>query len=208
MRQSCLSLGMLVWCRVHFNRLLMYNSLSFSVHMATGRSFIFWAVSLTGVFPSCLPISSLCYRCHDFSFPCPPCPPDPGICTHSHNAADTNMPACNTQFSWPMALNKQNPWGLAWVSLIQFYMWHLCENSRVRKHERNQCEAKHDQDVAREKRWRIAWNVRNSSFRWLLQLWCGRSMHMKGSKECYILGQKHNLQIFGVISFVKLQNNT
>ena len=31
-------------------------------------------------------------------------------------------------------------------------------------------------------------------------------MHMKGSKECYILGQKHNLQIFGVIPFIKPQN--
>ena len=31
---------------------------------------------------------------------------------------------------------------------------------------------------------------------------------MKGSKERYLLGQKHNLQIFGVIPFVKLQNDT
>ena len=35
-----------------------------------------------------------------------------------------------------------------------------------------------------------------------------RSKHMKGSKERYLLGQKHNLQIFGVILFVKLQNDT
>ena len=28
-----------------------------------------------------------------------------------------------------------------------------------------------------------------------------------GSKERYLLGQIHNLQIFGVISFIKLQND-
>ena len=33
-------------------------------------------------------------------------------------------------------------------------------------------------------------------------------MHKKGSKECYLLEQKHTLQIFGVILFIKLQNNT
>ena len=37
-----------------------------------------------------------------------------------------------------------------------------------------------------------------------------RSEHIKGSKEHYLLGQKHNLQIFKVIpaSAAKLQNNT
>ena len=34
------------------------------------------------------------------------------------------------------------------------------------------------------------------------------SKHIKGSKERYLLGQKHNIQIFGVIPFVKLQNDT
>ena len=34
------------------------------------------------------------------------------------------------------------------------------------------------------------------------------SKHIKGSKERYLLEQKHNLQIFGVIPFVKLQNDT
>ena len=33
-----------------------------------------------------------------------------------------------------------------------------------------------------------------------------RPKHTKGSKECYLLG--HNMQIFGVIHFIKLQNNT
>ena len=35
------------------------------------------------------------------------------------------------------------------------------------------------------------------------------SKHIKGSKERYLLllGQKHSLQIFGVIPFVKLQND-
>ena len=33
-------------------------------------------------------------------------------------------------------------------------------------------------------------------------------LHIKGSKERYLLGQKHNLQIFGVTPFVKLQNDT
>ena len=36
----------------------------------------------------------------------------------------------------------------------------------------------------------------------------GRSKHMKGSKERYLLEQKHNLQMFGVIPFIKLQNDT
>ena len=31
---------------------------------------------------------------------------------------------------------------------------------------------------------------------------------MKGSKERYLLGQKHNLQIVGILSFIKLQNVT
>ena len=31
---------------------------------------------------------------------------------------------------------------------------------------------------------------------------------MNGSKERYLLGQKYNLQIFGVIPFIKLQNHT
>ena len=31
--------------------------------------------------------------------------------------------------------------------------------------------------------------------------------NMKGSKERYVLGQKHNLQIFGVIPFIKQQLN-
>ena len=31
---------------------------------------------------------------------------------------------------------------------------------------------------------------------------------MKGSKERYLLGPKHSLQIVGVIPFVKLQNDT
>ena len=31
---------------------------------------------------------------------------------------------------------------------------------------------------------------------------------MKGSKERYLLAQNHNLQIFGVTPFVKLQNDT
>ena len=35
-----------------------------------------------------------------------------------------------------------------------------------------------------------------------------RSRHIKGSKESYLFRQKHNLQIFGVIPFVKLQNDT
>ena len=34
-----------------------------------------------------------------------------------------------------------------------------------------------------------------------------RAKRIKGSKERYLLGQKHNLQIFGVIPFVKLQND-
>ena len=44
--------------------------------------------------------------------------------------------------------------------------------------------------------------------------WCNllihvvRSKHTKGLKECYLLGQKHNLQMFGVIPFVKLQYDT
>ena len=33
--------------------------------------------------------------------------------------------------------------------------------------------------------------------------WC-----LKGSKECYLTGQKNNLQIFRVVPFVKLRNNT
>ena len=35
-----------------------------------------------------------------------------------------------------------------------------------------------------------------------------RSKHIKGSKERYLLGQKHGLQIFRVIPLVKLQNDT
>ena len=35
-----------------------------------------------------------------------------------------------------------------------------------------------------------------------------RSKHIKGSKERYLLGQKYNLKIFGVIPFIKLQNDT
>ena len=31
---------------------------------------------------------------------------------------------------------------------------------------------------------------------------------MKGSTERYLLGQKHDLQIFGETPFVKLQNDT
>ena len=31
--------------------------------------------------------------------------------------------------------------------------------------------------------------------------------HIKGSKERYLLGQAHNLQIFGVFPFIKLQND-
>ena len=31
--------------------------------------------------------------------------------------------------------------------------------------------------------------------------------HIKGSKERYLLGQQHNLHIFGVIPFIKLQND-
>ena len=34
-----------------------------------------------------------------------------------------------------------------------------------------------------------------------------RIKHIKGSKESYSLGQKHNLQIFRVIPFVRLQNS-
>ena len=34
------------------------------------------------------------------------------------------------------------------------------------------------------------------------------SKHIKGSKERYLVGQKHNLQIFEVIPFIKLQNDT
>ena len=34
-----------------------------------------------------------------------------------------------------------------------------------------------------------------------------KSKHIKGSKERYLLGQKHNLQIFGAIPFIKLQND-
>ena len=36
----------------------------------------------------------------------------------------------------------------------------------------------------------------------------GTPKQIKGSKERYLLGQKHNLQIFGVIPFIKLQNYT
>ena len=32
--------------------------------------------------------------------------------------------------------------------------------------------------------------------------------HVKDSKERYLLGQKHNLQIFAVILVIKLQNDT
>ena len=32
--------------------------------------------------------------------------------------------------------------------------------------------------------------------------------HIKGSKECYLLGQKTNTQIFGVTPSIKLQNDT
>ena len=35
-----------------------------------------------------------------------------------------------------------------------------------------------------------------------------RSKHIKGSKEHYLLGQKHNLPNVGVIPFIKLQNET
>ena len=35
-----------------------------------------------------------------------------------------------------------------------------------------------------------------------------KSKHIKGSKERYLLGQKHNLQIFGVTPLIKLQNDT
>ena len=35
-----------------------------------------------------------------------------------------------------------------------------------------------------------------------------KSKYTKGSKERYLLGQKHNLQIFWVIPFLKLQNDT
>ena len=36
-----------------------------------------------------------------------------------------------------------------------------------------------------------------------------RSKHIKGSKErLFIITQSHSLQIFGVIPFVKLQNDT
>ena len=42
----------------------------------------------------------------------------------------------------------------------------------------------------------------------LLNLY-NRSKHTKGLKERYLLGgEKHNLQIFGVIPLVKLQNDT
>ena len=34
------------------------------------------------------------------------------------------------------------------------------------------------------------------------------SKHIKDSKERYLLGQNHNLQIFAVIHFIKLQKNT
>ena len=32
-----------------------------------------------------------------------------------------------------------------------------------------------------------------------------KSKHIKGSKERFLLGQKHNLQIVGVIPFIKLK---
>ena len=35
-----------------------------------------------------------------------------------------------------------------------------------------------------------------------------RSKKIKESKERYLLGQKRSLQIFGVMPFVKLQNDT
>ena len=35
-----------------------------------------------------------------------------------------------------------------------------------------------------------------------------RSKHITDSKERYSLGQKRNLQIFGVIPFIKLQTDT
>ena len=34
------------------------------------------------------------------------------------------------------------------------------------------------------------------------------SKHIKSSKERYLVGQKHNLQILGWIPFTKLQNDT
>ena len=34
------------------------------------------------------------------------------------------------------------------------------------------------------------------------------ALNFKGSKERYLLGQKHSLQIFGVVRFVELQNDT
>ena len=34
------------------------------------------------------------------------------------------------------------------------------------------------------------------------------SKYRKSSKESYVLGQKQNLQLFGVIPFVQLQNDT
>ena len=34
------------------------------------------------------------------------------------------------------------------------------------------------------------------------------SKHIKGSKQRCLLGQRHNLQIFGAIPFIKLQNDT
>ena len=36
----------------------------------------------------------------------------------------------------------------------------------------------------------------------------GISKHIKGSKERYLLGQKHNMLILGVMPFIKLQNDT
>ena len=35
-----------------------------------------------------------------------------------------------------------------------------------------------------------------------------RSKHIKDLKERYLLGQKHSLQMFGIIPFIKLQNDT
>ena len=35
-----------------------------------------------------------------------------------------------------------------------------------------------------------------------------RSKRIKGPKELYLSGQKHSLQIFGVIPFVRLQNDS
>ena len=47
----------------------------------------------------------------------------------------------------------------------------------------------------------------DDQFRWHNQLW-QRTKHIKGSKECYLLGQDKTSKFSGESLFVKLQNDT